>query len=105
MAVKAVKKLPCVFCGNLVADGEPKKGHKKSCELVKQWAEEARLAEENCASCARLRQEIVLLRDAVETLASRIIALQGKRPDALRAGRPLWTYCIPEKVRDLWRGR
>jgi len=56
-----------------------------------------------CASCDRLRQENTLLRDAAETLACRLLQVNGKDPHMMRAGYPLWVYVIPENVRDLWK--
>jgi hypothetical protein len=57
-----------------------------------------------CEDCERLRQENTRLRDAIETLACRLLhQAGGKDPHVMRAGYPLWVYCIPESVRDLWK--
>ena len=55
-----------------------------------------------CERCVALEHENVVLRDAVEALASRVAEASGVRPHSIRRGFPAWISFVPESARKLW---
>lgn len=58
-----------------------------------------------CERCETLAHENVIMRDALEELATRLAKAAGHNPHALRRGMPLWIAFLPERVRALWASR
>jgi hypothetical protein len=52
---------------------------------------------------AEISQENVELRDAVESLAKRLVTAAGKKPDMICKGLPLWLSYLPERTRKIWK--